>query len=139
MVERRNHILKCFLAVLLVFCAACERLDRGRQIQTQGRLQVVESNIAQFRSEQGRLPSTSELKSLCDKKVLEDAWGFAFKYELHEVDGVAHYVLASTGKDGELDVDQAASYIGAEPTNVDYDPASDIVIVDGRFVRNAGK
>ena len=129
----------CLLAVLLVCCASCGRLDRGRQVQTQGRLQIVRSEIVQFLDERGRMPSYQELELLCDNSVLKDAWGYDLRYEVHELDGVSHYVLASAGKNGELEVDALASYIGVAPANVDYEPNSDIVIVDGRFVRNAGK
>jgi hypothetical protein len=114
-------------------------MERGKQVRAQGALQYLITVIENHRETTGSIPSLSELRRLVDSGRLQDPWGEMIRYEVFSVSDGRRYVLASVGSDNKLDVGDLRDYLVAAQDDVAYDFGRDIVVVDGVFVRNAGK
>jgi hypothetical protein len=136
---RREVIAVAFLGSAWVVTASCERLERGKQVRAQGELQYLVGTIEQLRAKSQALPRPAELQTVVDRSRLIDPWGNSIRYELITEGGGEHYVLVCSGADGKLDEVNFLNYLHAIPQDVSYHMNSDIVVVDGKFVRNAGK
>lgn len=121
------------------FIVGCERIDRGKQVRAQGQLQYLSAKIEARREEGRPLLTAEEFRSTFESNRLEDPWGRTFRYERFVSSAGERYVLASMGADGVLDVPKLAVYLSATRQDVAYMPDRDIVVVDGEFVRSAGK
>lgn len=136
-----QSVMSHSVIVVLAFTlsAGCGRMERGKQIRAQAQLQYLSALIENHCSEGQPLPTLEELRSMTDAGRFTDPWGNDIQYELLESPSGNHYILASLGSDRTLDVERLSDYIGADPEDVEYDASSDVVLVDGRFIRNAGK
>jgi hypothetical protein len=128
-------------ALLLVFLGSigCQRVDRARQVRTHGKLQYLRAVVDDDVRQNGELPSLEQLRRLVSPADLLDAWGRPIVYDRFLSSGRARYVLASFGSDGKLDVGELKEYLDSAEERVDGCAECDIVVVDGSFVRNAGK
>jgi hypothetical protein len=141
--QRQPVISKAFRVSLFVLASlrsvACGRVERGHQVRAQGDLQYVVAAIEGFREEHGSPPNRAELADRIGNEQLVDVWGWPIQYSAYSRSHADHYVLASSGRDGKLDVDALENYLNAKPEDVAGQYDRDIVVVDGQFVRNAGK
>lgn len=141
--QRRPSFEGVYWASLLLFVSVlilgCGRVERGHQVRTQGDLQYLVPAIEGFREEHGFPPTPADLAERVGDERLVDVWGRPIQYATYARSDADHYVLASLGRDGRLDVDFLEDYLDAEPGDVSGQYDRDIVVVDGRFVRNAGK
>ncbi len=134
---RKYSVLSMMVLWMTLFLVNCNRLERGKQIQTQARMQEIRQVIINYTNENDRLPDGGDLKTTIDN--MEDAWGREILYQLDNIDDVSRYVIVSLGSDGKLDLQRIADYYDREPNDVGGMPEMDIVIVDGCFINNAGK
>ena len=121
------------------FITGCQRIERGKQVRAQGQLQYLSAKIEAKRDEGGSLLTAEEFRAAFDSSRLEDPWGRTFLYERFAAPSGERYVIASMGADGILDVAELAVYLSASREDVAYTPERDIVVVDGEFIRSAGK
>ena len=126
-------------AVGCLLSLECGTIERSKQLHTQARLHNVIAAIRELVHENGRLPSSEQLKRRVGEKMWGDGWGREFEYGSFIKDGEEYYVAASLGRDGIRDVDQLSDYIGSPKESVQGSFDRDIVAVNGRFVRDAGK
>lgn len=141
---RRARFLRGAAFGSVLVCASllgwsCGRIESARQLNAQNDLHFAMVTIAEFRASHGRLPETAELAGLIPKDVLVDPWGDKLVYVPIRDGNVEHYVVLSLGSDRKLDVPSPRAYIGSPSRSVAGKFDSDIVVVDGEYVRNAGK
>lgn len=135
-----RKVVYCVLLILsIALTTGCQRIQRGRQIRAQGELQYLTAMIESRRKDGGSLMSADEFRTAFDSRRREDPWGREYLYERFVSSAGERYVLASRGADGVLDVAELSGYLSAIREDVAYMPERDIVVVDGEFVRNAGK
>ena len=127
------------LAVACALFAGCGRMERGRQIRAQAQLQYLSALIEAHSSKGHPLPTLDELREMTDASRFTDPWGGSILYRRLQGPSGSHYILACLGSDHELDVKRLTDYVDADSEDVAYIASRDIVLVDGRFVRNAGK
>jgi hypothetical protein len=127
------------VATCLLAANGCSRIERGKQVRAQGALQYLIAVIENHYETAGSIPSLGELQGLVDSERLRDPWGEKIRYEVFSDSDRPRYVLASLGSDKTLDVGDIRDYLVAAPEDIAYEVDRDIVVVDGIFVRNAGK
>lgn len=113
----------------------CDRLHRGWQVRAHADIQILAARVEEEKAKLNRLPFQDEFRRLENGKLQKDPWGNPFLY--CELDG--HYLIASLGSDGKLDVKDLHDYLGKRRINVSGQIEKDIVLVDGLFVQSAGK
>ncbi len=122
-----------------VFIVSCGRLERTKQIAAQAKLQYLTSVIEKELGASGHLLSQEELSQRVDAARLQDPWGEQIIYEPYLDNDGGRYILVITGSDRRLDVSTVGEYLLARPERIAEEPKRDVVVVDGQFVRNAGK
>ena len=108
-------------------------------------LENITEEIRRFKQVSGHLPASDEFVAAVARlragwpDPTRDSWGRALRYA-RVGDGVsARYILVAVGRDGRLDVARLEDYLHASPANVNGAHDRDLVVVDGEFVRIAGK
>ena len=137
MIRTRDCVMVIASACLMT--VSCERINRGKQVRAQADLQYLVAMIERSREITRAFPRPTELQRVVGPDRLEDPWGNAILYGLTTEGGQEHYVLVCVGADGRLDEASLENYVDASARDVSYEMNSDIVVVDGKFVRNAGK
>ena len=138
-IAQRDRIMLTLCAALLIaltLLSGCDHLDAGRQVRTKGILQAWVHWIDEYHDARGGWPERDDLVKHLDRADLVDPWGSPIQYAVFG----SQYVVASLGRDGKLDVGDLKDYLAvADVVNVNGEYERDIVSVNGRFIRNAGK
>lgn len=112
------------------------QLDLQHPRQTMDRMAAIAAGLSAYRSDTGSYPvaaSSRQLVQILSPRYVEslepvDAWERPFRYELRQQG--QSYVLASAGADGEVDATTWDT-----PATLS-DPAGDLVVRDGQFIRS---
>lgn len=134
--------LVCYSVAVAIACAVsagCGPLERGKQIRAHAQLQYLSALVEAHTSKGRPLPTPEDLRERAGTTRFMDPWGGNILYRRLQGPSGSHYILACLGSDHKLDVERLTDYIGAASEHVGGDASRDIVVVDGRFVRNAGK
>jgi len=117
---------------------SCNALDRSRQVQTFGDMQVMAEMITDL--QRTGQPSAVQVRSAL-RRVHDgrDAWGNEVSFFATAESGRHGYILVSPGSDGILESEDEAYYLQLEHEDIRGTAVRDIVFRDGKAVTNAGK
>jgi hypothetical protein len=138
MTTMRAPLIGASLAVAVVLGLSCNALDRSRQVQTFGDMQVMTKMIADL--QRTGHPSVVQVRSAL-RRVHDgrDAWGNEVSFFARAESGLHGYILVSPGSDGKFESEDESYYLRLEQEDIRGISARDIVFRDGKAVTNAGK
>lgn len=135
-----KHVFFCLLvAAFLEGCFFRDILDRAKQLRTYTNMQAIVGRIEEALATAGEISDKQIAEMLRSEANGRDEWGRSFIYDSRRGPDGFSYIVASLGRDGRLDVARIEEYYTSALEYIDEKPDRDIVFVNGRPLKNAGK
>ena len=127
------------VAVFLEGCFVRDFLDRAKQLRTYTNMQAIVGRIEEARATAGAISDEQIAEMLRSEANGRDEWGRLLIYDSRRGSNGFSYIVASLGRDGRLDVPKIEDYYTSTLEYIDEKFDRDIVFVNGRPLKNAGK